>query len=113
MINYLNEKCITKPFIWKTHDGRKLTVQKMETPHLFNIVKMVWNHSCPEELKFKPYREWNLNLDVEYLKEVVKRILVELSTREDLTQEMIDIIKQMKLKQSLLQNHLRGLINAK
>lgn len=42
-------------FIWKTKDGRLLKPADMDTTHIFNTIKMLWNHTAPESMKIQPY----------------------------------------------------------
>lgn len=76
------------PFRWHTHDGRALSVTSMGTTHLLNSLVMVWNHTAPEPLRFKPYRPWRLDLRpgrATYWRVAVVYLARELSGREDMT----------------------------
>ena len=35
---------VTETFVWKTRDGRQLKIQDMTTGHIFNAMKMIYNH---------------------------------------------------------------------
>lgn len=49
---------IEEGFRWQTMDGQLLTVQEMETEHIYNCLRMIFNHSIPEpynDMGFKYY----------------------------------------------------------
>jgi hypothetical protein len=104
---------LVKKHIWKTSDGRELSVDKMETTHLFNTVKMIWNHYCPEDLQIRPFKRWRINLPHDYLAESVRAMLVELSLRDDVTEEMIYEISLMRLNRKRLEDRNKLLIGVK
>lgn len=37
-------KEVSKPFLWRTMKGEVLRLDQMDTKHLFNILKMIYNH---------------------------------------------------------------------
>lgn len=72
------------PFVWRTHDGRELTPQEMETKHLFNTLKMVWNHSCPVRAQIRPFKRWwfGPSYTKTYMANAVRFMYAELLTRQ-------------------------------
>jgi len=38
-------------FRWRTAEGKLLATKDMYTDHMINVIKMVWNHSAPVELR--------------------------------------------------------------
>ena len=40
----ITTRTIVKPMIWVTAQGERIPITKMETTHLFNAMKMVFNH---------------------------------------------------------------------
>lgn len=43
---------------WIDSDGMVWYPQDMSTKHLFFTVRMLWNHLCPPEMRFEPYKEY-------------------------------------------------------
>lgn len=39
------------PFLWLTHGGLLLRPKDMATPHLYYALRMIFNHSVPEEFR--------------------------------------------------------------
>lgn len=37
-------KVIARPFLWRTMEGEVLTLEEMDTKHVFNSMKMIFNH---------------------------------------------------------------------
>jgi hypothetical protein len=86
-------------FMWKTKDGRLLHVTQMGTHHLYSIVKMLWNHTAPDHLQLKPFKQYRLGprFTHEYTSKAVRHIVKELATRTDLTPYMIKTLEFMAL----------------
>lgn len=78
---------IDRQFIWRDKDGFGHLISNMETRHLFYVLRMVWNHSAPENLKIEPYQRYNFgsHYTASYMKDAVLNISNELQTRKDLT----------------------------
>lgn len=75
-------------FLWRDNQGQKWPPELMETRHLFNSLRMIWNHRMPEAARLHPYREYaTLNRSDDYLKDAVLALAKELSTRKDLTKK--------------------------
>ena len=77
---------VKAPFLWRTRGGAFVTPADMETRHLYFTVRMIWNHSVPDQYKLKPYTRYTFcSFYVSgYMSEAIKNMLVELSTRQDL-----------------------------
>lgn len=69
---------------WTTADGRTLRMTEMATTHLFFSVRMIWNHSVPEQMRFKPYRRWRFARPASYYAVKLRGLLTELALRDDL-----------------------------
>lgn len=41
-------KQLTKSFLWRTMEGEILTLAEMDTKHIFNSMKMIFNHLAQE-----------------------------------------------------------------
>ncbi|MCP4552479.1 MAG: hypothetical protein GY834_10670 [Bacteroidetes bacterium] len=65
----------------------------METRHLFYTLKMIWNHTVPEEMQLKPFKKYRLNMSKDYLKDAVSCMVTELNTRRNLELYITEIIK--------------------
>jgi len=84
-------------FRWVCMDTRVMHPCEMQTSHLFNSIKMIWNHKTPAAWRIQPYteykgvRKWG-NKETKY---AIKNLMCELMNRSDLTPGMIDAIKKM------------------
>lgn len=45
-------------FRWLTMKREVLTPQEMSTPHLYNCLKMIWNHTIPPAFRLIPYKPY-------------------------------------------------------
>lgn len=81
----INTQFPAAKFRWLARSGDLYRVQDMETSHLFNTVKMVWNHSVPEEHKIdrnhKRYTFGNA-YSYTYIRLAMYCMLRELQTRQ-------------------------------
>lgn len=91
-----------KIYHWKTHDGRYIPVNRMATSHMFNVIRMLFDHGVEEKYRLQPCK-WRINLTQAEVNEAVEHIMKELSTRE-LT---IAQIKTFHYMQSVIRHHLR------
>ncbi len=91
---------------WASRDG-KIKIKHMGTTHLFHTIKMIWNHSVPEELKYKPYKKYRFGkfYTKEYLLKVLPDMLHEILKRPDITQDQLNILLDMNAR---LSNKLPG-----
>ncbi len=81
---------------WLTHDKGSIKPKEMATTHLFNTIKMIWNHTVPEDMKLKPYKKYKIDTRVythSYISQILRLLLQELSTRSDTELIMRDMIR--------------------
>ena len=73
-------------FMWRSHDDTRRYVDEMETRHLFYTLRMVWNHSMPEEARSASYKRYSFSpfYTAEYMQDAIRYICRELSTRKNL-----------------------------
>lgn len=93
------------PFRWVTHSGDVVDLRNMATPHVYYALRMVWNHSVPEEFctpesihpvkKYKDVPHWSRT----YRKIAVDALSKELAKRDPagLTPAMRDGLRWMKM----------------
>jgi len=82
------EQPVLAPFEWLQSGGRGfLRVDHMATSHLFNVLRMVWNHSAPEEFKLHPFKRYNFgsHYTANYMAEAVRAMIAELGTRSNIS----------------------------
>lgn len=74
-------------FKWKDSTNKFHTPSSMETRHLFYTLRMIWNHTMPEEAKLKPYKKYYFGsfYTEKYLLEAIIHIYSELCTRKDIS----------------------------
>ena len=84
-------------FRWKTQRDQLLCPTEMHTGHLFNTLKMIWNHTMKDEYKFKPYRLYCFPPEYteDYLVCAIVFISRELFSRNDLRVNQLQVLKQM------------------
>lgn len=84
-------------FRWLASSGRRWDPSEMETRHLFNTIRMIWNHSAPDHLQFKPFRRYMFSsfYSQEYFRDAVNALGAELSLREDMTAAQKRILREM------------------
>lgn len=91
------DKSLTK-WVWKTSDNRRLSPSNMDTNHLFNTLKMIWNHFMPTEFRITPFKQYSYFSSFytrEYLGEAIQKIGKELLNRDDLTPSQKDQLQYM------------------
>lgn len=49
-------------FTWVEKGGRELTLVEIDTSHLFNIIRMIWNHNMPADAVTHEYTRYNFFL---------------------------------------------------
>lgn len=69
---------------WRDRNGIFHPVEYMETRHLYYTLLMIWNHSAPEHLKYRPFNEYTFSsfYTVEYFIDTVRAMMKEIQTRE-------------------------------
>jgi hypothetical protein len=94
-------KDIEFPFIWRTSNNKDISIHDMETSHLFNTFRMIWNNFLPKYMavgnrvklyQFSPYYTRG------YIFRAVKAIYTELMQRHDIKDYQIEGINNMKSK---------------
>lgn len=84
-------------FRWRTAKGEYLWPKDMRTGHIFNTIKMIWNHSAPDELLFEPFRHYHFGsfYNPTYLTQAVAALSYELAKRHDLTKYQRWVLSEM------------------
>lgn len=84
-------------FRWVCMDTRIMRPCEMKTSHLFNAVKMIWNHKVPAAWRIQPYTEYKgvTRWGKRETTWAVTNLMNELMNRSDLTEGMIDALKKM------------------
>ncbi|RLC88494.1 MAG: hypothetical protein DRJ03_02485 [Chloroflexi bacterium] len=86
MKDITNMKEVTN-FRWRTRKGVFVQPANMETRHLFFTLRMIWNHSAPEEMHLHPFQKYEFTeyYTVAYMRKAVRACVIELKRRTDLT----------------------------
>lgn len=84
-----NKNQIKRKFQWRDSQGGFHLPSEMETRHLFYTLRMIWNHTMPDQAQIKPFRryEFGEHYTEYYLKDAVLNLAHELKTRNDMTAE--------------------------
>ncbi len=74
------------PWKWKESNGPDHVPSEMETRHLFYTLRMIWNHTMPESVRFHPYQHYAFSAfyTPEYLQQAIHFIGHELLNRPDI-----------------------------
>lgn len=88
---------IVKGFLWKDGTWNYHTPHSMTTPHLFNTLRMIWNHRMPNDAKMRPYRVCTFGPEYtkDYLSHAIMCLGYELSQRTDLNRRMKSDLRWM------------------
>ncbi len=100
-IQNFEEKKISKDsFLWRMSNGKMILVSEMDTQHLFNVLKMIWNNICPENWEVGDVRKYRFNsfYTQTYFLESFSKIMSEVSTRNDVPQNYIEQLSLMRAK---------------
>ena len=95
-------------FYWQDQVGQMWHPSEMDTPYLFNCVRMLWNHNVPSDMRLHPYKHYALDgrfRDQQYVNKAISALLKELVNRPDTTIYMCGAIYQMTI---LANSHLNG-----
>ena len=89
---------IDPTFRWMTQDGDVLTTREMSTWHLFNSLKMIWNHTIPIQFRFLPYKPYKgiINWNPKLRRRAISCLFHELTLRPDRTKKMDEVIATMQ-----------------
>ena len=81
-------------FRWRDRFGEFHRPTEMETRHLFFTLRMIWNHTCPEQFQIKPFQEYDFSdfYTTHYFKTAVLALSAELATRNDLEPYFIECL---------------------
>jgi hypothetical protein len=97
-------------YTWKDRYDNYYLPSEMTNQHLVYTLRMIWNHSAPKFYRMQPYKPYTFTkfYTNEYMKQSIKHLAKELSTRENLTlkeQYIINFIalNSIKLKQENIQ----------
>lgn len=76
-------------FQWRDRTGAFYFAKDMKTRHLFYVLRMIWNHTMPDDAKLKPYQKYKFSkfYTEEYLLTAIQALYKELKTRPDLTHQ--------------------------
>lgn len=66
---------------WSTHDSGLIAPRDMSTDHLFNTVRMVFNHTVPPAYVIPGCKKWRLKLSLEQRTEALRHLIPELASR--------------------------------
>lgn len=88
---------VDEGFRWLTMDCRLLRPCEMATSHLFNSVKMMWNHMLPKQFQILPFTEYKgvYQWTKGETRIAIKNLLHELMNRSDRTEGMNDALRRM------------------
>lgn len=76
-------------FQWRCQDKRVLRIGDMETRHIFNCVRMLWNHHVPEHMQLKPFKRYVIRMRRGYIIGAMYAMLQELLTRKLIPKSVI------------------------
>ncbi len=84
-------------FLWQTQEGEVLRVQDMQTSHIWNSFKMVWNHRVSPEYRIIPFKKYKGidKMSSARVKWIVQNLVNELGNRDDLTPFMKKTLAQI------------------
>ena len=70
-------------FVWKTSKDEFISIDQMEARHLFFTVRMIWNHTMPEDAKLRPFRRYEFGpyYTSGYMAKAVRAMVPELGRR--------------------------------
>lgn len=78
---------LARKFRWRTQKDEWLLPSEMETRHLFYTLRMIFNHSVPDNLALKPYKPYWFDpviYNKKYITEAIRNLAYELATRDDI-----------------------------
>lgn len=77
---------LTTRFKWRDREGKFHRVQDMETRHLFYTLRMIWNHTMPVSVQFRPFHQYHFDdfYTTAYMKAAIIHIGHELVNRKNI-----------------------------
>lgn len=96
---------VARKFAWRDRKGVMHDPAKMQTSHLFYTLRMIWNHSMPEEAAIHPYRAYSFGRQYtqDYMKNAIVALGRELGTRSDIHPKHAADIEHMMRHLSTMQ----------
>jgi len=88
---------IDSNFLWQTMEGELLRLPEMQTTHIWNSLKMIWNHRVASPYKIIPYKEYKgiEEWSADHTKWTVLNLYNELMNRSDRTPFMNECLRKM------------------
>ena len=84
-------------FFWQTQEGDIVHPSEMTTWHLFNCLRMIWNHTVRLDYRIHPYRRYrNIDWPREQIYRAIQNLFNELMNRPDRAPRMEQEIAYMK-----------------
>lgn len=83
-ISLKTEYAIDKTWRWKDKRHNFHYPKDMTTQHLFNTLKMIWNHAMPVKVGIYNKYTFPAFYTDAYMKQAIKYLAIELSQRQDL-----------------------------
>lgn len=95
IIGEIEKSGLHNQFTWRQNGGVFTRLCDMETSHLVNCIKMVWNNSVPSVYRFRNGRLYNFNsfYTDAYFKCAITCMSITLSQRTNMTKSQIDILQ--------------------
>ncbi len=96
----VEQTTLSNQYQWRDRKGNLYLPSEMETKHLFFTLLMIWNHSVPDIMRIKPYQKYQFNkfYTEEYIRDSVRHIFKELTTRKDINPIFTSKLHQIKTK---------------
>lgn len=90
------ERSVIK-YRWRDRKGVDHHPHDMHTTHIFHTIIMIWNHSVPVDLQFRPFNKYEFPefYTQQYMKDTVYYLVKELQMRRDLTPKMIEKLQEL------------------
>lgn len=84
---------------WHTKDGLLLDISDMETDHIINCLKMIWNHTVPVEYKIFPFRHYpGLTERIESRKSLYRQAIREFCKELQKRKDSLNMLERYTLK---------------
>ena len=89
---------IQDSFKWRDRQGEFHYPKDMTTKHVFFTLRMIWNHTVPEEMQIEPFQRYNFSsfYTSEYMATAVKNLISELTLRDDLAPYFLRCLRHME-----------------
>jgi hypothetical protein len=98
-IETVSETPLSWPFRWRSAGGQMRTPAEMETRHLFYTIRMIWNHSMPEDALLRPFQAYTFGTPYteDYMRRAIKALFPVLMGRADIEPKFRAQIEFMRL----------------